>query len=70
MSGWSESAGIDGGRVDGREVTHEERPLDTAQASLDRAMEAATEFIRERPVAAIVGAVALGWVVGKLASRR
>jgi ElaB/YqjD/DUF883 family membrane-anchored ribosome-binding protein len=70
MAGWTESAGGDAGRVDRRDVTHEEGPLDTAQAGFDRAVEAATEFIRERPVAALVGAVALGWVVGKLASRR
>jgi ElaB/YqjD/DUF883 family membrane-anchored ribosome-binding protein len=53
-----------------RDVTHEEGPVDTAQAGLERALETATNFIRDRPVAALVGAVALGWVVGKLASRR
>jgi hypothetical protein len=59
------------GRVDASgHVSHEEGPLDTAQEGLERALDAATGFIRERPVAALLGAVAVGWLIGKLASRR
>lgn len=44
--------------------------LDRARAEMDRYVGMAADFIRERPVAAVAGAIAIGFVVGRLASRR
>jgi len=44
--------------------------FENARAELDRYMETAAGFIRERPVVCIAGAVAIGYLVGKLASRK
>jgi hypothetical protein len=42
--------------------------VEQARAALDDSFESATTFIRERPIACLVGALALGYVVGKIAS--
>jgi ElaB/YqjD/DUF883 family membrane-anchored ribosome-binding protein len=47
-----------------------EEAMENARAELDRYVSMASDFIRERPVACIAGAVAVGFLVGKLASRR
>ena len=69
MTGWGEREGAAAGGPQGV-IDREEGPLDTAQAGLESALEAATQFVRERPAAALLGALAVGWLVGKLASRR
>lgn len=43
--------------------------LDQARTNLAAVDRRAVAFIRERPVTCIVGALALGFVVGKLAAR-
>lgn len=43
--------------------------LDQMEDSLTLLNERALDFIRERPVVALLGAVALGFIVGKIASR-
>jgi ElaB/YqjD/DUF883 family membrane-anchored ribosome-binding protein len=70
MAGWDETGGLNTGRSTEGGFTREEGPFDTAQATLERALDSATEFIRERPVAALAGAVALGWFIGRMASSR
>lgn len=47
-----------------------EETLARAREELDHYVERAAEFIRERPVASVAGAVALGWLIGRIASRR
>lgn len=44
--------------------------LERAREELDQYVERAAGFIRERPVASVAGAVALGWLIGRIASRR
>jgi ElaB/YqjD/DUF883 family membrane-anchored ribosome-binding protein len=44
--------------------------LENARAELDRYLSTAADFIRERPVVCVAGAVAVGYLIGKLASRR
>lgn len=44
--------------------------LERAREELDHYVERASDFIRERPVVAVVGAVAVGWLIGRIASRR
>jgi hypothetical protein len=44
-------------------------PLDTLMSGLARLNTEALEVIRTRPVACLVGAVTLGFLVGKLATR-
>jgi hypothetical protein len=43
--------------------------MEQTKAVLDQSMEAASTFIRKRPIACLAGALALGYVIGKTASR-
>ena len=47
-----------------------EHYVERARAELDRYADRAASLIRERPVAAIAGAAALGFLIGRIASRR
>ncbi len=44
--------------------------LDEARQKLTDFQDQAVRFIRERPMAVLIGAVAAGFIVGKLLSRR
>ncbi len=41
-----------------------------ARVEMDRYVSVAADFIRQRPVVCIAGAVTIGYLIGKLASRR
>ncbi|HTO96986.1 MAG TPA: hypothetical protein VMK66_08095 [Myxococcales bacterium] len=43
--------------------------LEQGREAVDQALNAASAFIRERPIACLAGALALGWLLGKIASR-
>ena len=43
--------------------------IENARSEMERYVSTAADFIRARPVACVVGAVAVGFLVGKLASR-
>jgi ElaB/YqjD/DUF883 family membrane-anchored ribosome-binding protein len=43
--------------------------LDQGREAVDHALETAAEFIRERPIACLAGALAVGYLIGKIASR-
>jgi ElaB/YqjD/DUF883 family membrane-anchored ribosome-binding protein len=43
--------------------------LEQGREAMDQALHAASEFIRERPVACLAGALAIGYLLGKIASR-
>ena len=47
-----------------------EEMMERAREELDHYVERATGFIRERPLVAVGGAIAIGWLIGRLASRR
>jgi ElaB/YqjD/DUF883 family membrane-anchored ribosome-binding protein len=44
--------------------------FENARAEIDRYVSTAADFVRSRPVVCIAGAVAIGFLVGKLASRK
>jgi ElaB/YqjD/DUF883 family membrane-anchored ribosome-binding protein len=43
--------------------------IDQGREAVDHALETAAEFIRERPLACLAGALAVGYLIGKIASR-
>jgi ElaB/YqjD/DUF883 family membrane-anchored ribosome-binding protein len=43
--------------------------IDQGREAIDHALETAAEFIRERPLACLAGALAVGYLIGKIASR-
>lgn len=43
--------------------------IDQTREAVSQALDQASEFIRERPLACLAGAVAIGYLFGKLASR-
>jgi ElaB/YqjD/DUF883 family membrane-anchored ribosome-binding protein len=43
--------------------------IDNTREVVSQALEEASEFIRERPIACLAGAIAVGYLIGKLASR-
>jgi ElaB/YqjD/DUF883 family membrane-anchored ribosome-binding protein len=43
--------------------------LEQGREAMDQALNAAADFIRERPMACLAGAVAIGYLLGKIASR-
>ena len=43
--------------------------IEQGREALDQALNTASEFIRERPIACLAGAAALGYLLGKIASR-
>lgn len=47
-----------------------EQTYDQTRARVEEFNERAVDFIRENPALAIVGAVAAGYIIGRLASRR
>lgn len=47
-----------------------EHYVESARAELTRYVERAADAVRDRPVIAITGALAIGYLAGKLASRR
>lgn len=43
--------------------------MDQTKAVVDHAVETASTFIRERPIVCLAGAIAIGYVIGKIVSR-
>ena len=43
--------------------------VEQTKQALDEALEQVSDFIRERPIVCLAGALAFGYVVGKIASR-
>jgi ElaB/YqjD/DUF883 family membrane-anchored ribosome-binding protein len=65
-----ESPAPDGPATPLQEAARRLQPkLEEAQAQLGQASEKVKGFIREHPGACLLGAVALGFLVGRLASR-
>ena len=43
--------------------------MEQTRAAVDQAVEVASSFIRERPIICLAGALAIGYLVGKIVSR-
>jgi len=43
--------------------------LEQGREALDQALETASQFIKERPIVCLAGALAFGYLLGKIASR-
>jgi ElaB/YqjD/DUF883 family membrane-anchored ribosome-binding protein len=43
--------------------------LDQGREAIDHALDTAAEFVRERPIVCLAGALAIGYLIGKIASR-
>jgi ElaB/YqjD/DUF883 family membrane-anchored ribosome-binding protein len=43
--------------------------IEQTKQAVDQAVEQVSDFIREKPIACLAGALALGYLFGKLASR-
>jgi hypothetical protein len=65
-NGHGESAA---GILDKLNFAEAEEVIEETRAAVDQALEVASGFIRERPILCLAGALALGYVVGKLVSR-
>jgi ElaB/YqjD/DUF883 family membrane-anchored ribosome-binding protein len=50
-------------------VDEAEQVMEQTREAVDHALSAAAEFIRERPILCLAGAIAIGYVVGKIVSR-
>jgi ElaB/YqjD/DUF883 family membrane-anchored ribosome-binding protein len=61
--------GTAGGILDNLNVEDAQQVIEQTRAAVDQAVETAADFIRERPILCLAGAVALGYVIGKIVSR-
>jgi ElaB/YqjD/DUF883 family membrane-anchored ribosome-binding protein len=50
-------------------VDDAQQVMEQTREAVDHAVSAAAEFIRERPIFCLAGALAIGYVVGKIVSR-
>ena len=50
-------------------VDDAQQMMDQTREVMDQAISTAGEFIRERPIVCLAGALALGYVIGKIVSR-
>jgi hypothetical protein len=58
-----------GAALRGPSVDEAEQMAEQARVALERAQEQVATFIRERPLVCLAGALALGYVVGRIVSR-
>lgn len=61
--------GAQSGILHGLNVEDAQQMMEQTRAAMDNALEAASGFIRERPILCLAGALAIGYVVGKIVSR-
>lgn len=68
-----ESQGANGqgaaGFINNLNAEDAQQMIDQSRAAVEQAMETAADFIRERPIICLAGAVAVGYLIGKLVSR-
>ena len=58
-----------GGILSNINVEDAQQVMEQTRAAVEHAVETASDFIRERPILCLAGAVALGYVIGKIVSR-
>ena len=61
--------GAAGGILSNINVEDAQQAVEQARAAVDHAIETASDFIRERPIVCLAGALALGYIIGKIVSR-
>ena len=61
--------GAAGGILSNINVEDAQQVMEQTRAAVEHAVETASDFIRERPILCLAGAVALGYVIGKIVSR-
>jgi len=57
------------GILDRINIEDAQQVMEQTREAVDNAVSAASEFIRERPIVCLAGALALGYVIGKIVSR-
>ena len=57
------------GILDRINIEDAQQVVEQTREAVDNALGAASEFIRERPIVCLAGALALGYVIGKIVSR-
>ena len=65
----STSRGFAGGSLGDLSSQDPQQVIEQTKQAVDQAVEQVCDFIRERPIACLAGALAFGYVVGKIASR-
>lgn len=65
----SNGQGAVGGILNNLNVEDAQQVIEQTRAAVDQALETASDFIRERPIVCLAGALALGYVIGKIVSR-
>ena len=63
------SQGAAGGVLNKLNVGDAQEMIEETRAAVDQALEVASGFIRERPILCLAGALAIGYVIGKIVSR-
>ncbi len=61
--------GAAGGILNNINVEDAQQVIEQTRAAVDQALSTASDFIRERPIVCLAGALALGYVIGKIVSR-
>ena len=68
-----ESQGANGqgaaGFINNLNTEDAQQMIEQSRAAVEQAMDTAATFIRERPIVCLAGALAIGYLVGKLVSR-
>lgn len=50
-------------------VEDAQQVIEQTRAAIDQGLRSASEFIRQRPIACLAGALAFGYIIGKIVSR-
>ena len=68
----TEAQGTNGqgqGILDHLNLQDAQQVMEQTREAVDQAVSVASDFIRERPIVCLAGALALGYVIGKIVSR-
>ncbi len=57
------------GFMDHLNIDDASQVMEQTRAAMDQAVETAGNFIREKPILCLAGALAIGYVIGKIVSR-
>ena len=58
-----------GGILSSLNVEDAQQVMEQAREAMDQGLKVASDFIRERPIVCLAGALAFGYIVGKIVSR-
>jgi ElaB/YqjD/DUF883 family membrane-anchored ribosome-binding protein len=65
----SNGQGTAGGILSNINVEDAQQVMEQTRAAVEQAVDTASDFIRERPILCLAGALAIGYVIGKIVSR-